>query len=203
MRSLVAFALAAVLTNGAVHAQGETIPQAVARGATTRFATRPSGRPPALADILRDTDLVVRGTVGDAVARLSDDEQDVYTDYQIKNPVLFYQKQIAGFPRPGAVLPITATQLGGALMIGDVKFTQTELGLPPLEPGSEALLLLQRVQNRYYISGTFYGAFGIVGGKVTRLMKMEGFAPALEGAPADIAAAAIAVIAHEQDAAVR
>jgi hypothetical protein len=32
---------------------------------------------------------------------------------------------------------------------------------------------------------------------------MEGFAPALEGAPADIAAAAIAVIAREQDVAVR
>jgi hypothetical protein len=137
------------------------------------------------------------------VARLSDDQQDVYTDYQIQNPVLFYQKHIAGSPRPGAVLPITATQLGGALMVGDVKFTQTELGLPPLEPGSEALLLLQRVQNRYYISGTFYGACGIVGGKLTRLMRMEGFAPALEGAPADIAAAAMTVIAREQDAAVR
>jgi hypothetical protein len=78
-----------------------------------------------------------------------------------------------------------------------VLFTQTEMGLPPLEPGSEALLLLQRVHNRYYISRTFYGAFGIVDGKLTRLMTME-FAPALEGAPADLAAAAITVIAREQ-----
>jgi hypothetical protein len=197
MRSIAAVALATVAMNSAVYAQGETVVEAVARGATSRYRTAPSGRSPALVDVLRDTDLVVRGTIGDAVPRLSDDQRDVYTDYQIKNPVIFYQKDLEGSPRPGAALPITASQLGGELTIGDVIFTQTELGLPPLEPGSEALLLLQRVENRYYISRTFYGAFRIIGGKLTRLMTME-FAPALEGAPADLAAAAITVITREQ-----
>ena len=177
--------LAVVALPVTIHAQRETIPEALARGSSGRVRTAPSGHPPDIADLLRDTDIVVRGIVGEARSYLSDDQRDVYTDYRIDNPVFLYQAQSVPSARPGVMPTVTVTQLGGTVTINDRKFTQTEQGLPPLESGAEGLFLLERVDNHYRIVGTFYGAFGIVGGTLRPLTKVQSFAPEYK----DVAAA--------------
>jgi hypothetical protein len=58
----------------------ETIPEAVARGATSRGSTPGSGRPEALTTLLRRVDVIVRGVVGVPRSYLSDDRQSLFSD---------------------------------------------------------------------------------------------------------------------------
>jgi hypothetical protein len=71
-------------------------------------------------------------------------------------------------------------------------YTQTEGGLPPLKPGTEALLLLERVDSEFRIVGTLYGAFQIVAGTLSPLSTKHGFAPEYRDVPADQALPSIA-----------
>jgi hypothetical protein len=168
----------------AIQAAQETIPQAVARGATGRITTAPSGKPPDMDDILRDVDVVVRGVVGEPRSFLSEDKRDVYTEYSMKRPIVAYQARPVAAAVPGVGPEVSVTQLGGTVMVDGVKFTQTEQGLPPLQPGTEALFLLKRIDGRYHIAGTFFGAFGIVAERLKPLTTVESFAPEYRDAPA-------------------
>lgn len=147
----------------------ETIPQALARGATGRVTTPGSGNPPSIESVLRETDLIVRGTVGEPRSYLSDDERDVYTEYTMTKPAILYATISLSSRGPGPVQQIAVSQLGGTLVVNGQTFTQTEQGLPLLRAGSEMLLLLQRVGNRWHIVKTFYGAFAIENGSLRPL----------------------------------
>ena len=170
---------------GHTYSQRETVPQAIARGATGRVRSAPSGLVPSLVDLLRNTDLIVRGTVGEGRAYLSEDHLDVYTDYVLLNPAVLHGT-VAGRSSnvPGLIPPLVVTQLGGAVQLGGVTFTQTEDGLPPLRPGMNCLLLLSRVGDKYHIAGTFFGALEVRNEKV---FPLGGDAHLLEhrGAPVD------------------
>jgi hypothetical protein len=191
---LAVMALLGVSTRA--YAQGETVLEAIARGASGRIRTAPSGKPPEVATVLRSTDLVVRGTLGEPQSYLSPDQRDVYTDYPLERPVVLFQKRQTASDKPGITPAITVTQLGGTISLNGVKFTQTEDGLPPLKPGSEGLFLLTRINDRYWIAGTFFGAFGIVDGKLKTLTSMQSFAKEFDGAPADRAGADLASLAR-------
>lgn len=171
------------------HAQRPTIPVAVAEGVLGRTRTAPSGRPPSVSDILSKTDVVVRGIVGEPRAYLSGDGRDVYTDYVVRNAVVWFDSQVASSPLPGSMPAITVTQLGGTIVINGLEYIHKEEGLPPLTPGMEALFLLQRVKGRYEIAGTFYGAFRIVSGTLLPLTSEETFAPEYRNVAADQAVA--------------
>ena len=184
--------LAFVLTLSSVgHAQSETVHEAIARGATGRVSTAPSGHPPTVTDLLRETDIVVRGIIGQPRAYLSGDKRDVYTDYALKNPAILYAKQVLSSAVPGASADVTVTQLGGTIEVNGVKFTQQENGLLPLEPGVEGLFLLKRVDNRYQIAGTYFGAFRIAAGRVTPFTMRQSFAPEYRDASTEHAVAEI------------
>lgn len=185
-RSLLA--LAAVAVSISVHAQRETIPEAIARGATGRTRSAPSGATPTIAELVRDTDAVVRGIVGVHRSYLSEDKRDIYTEYTIIQPEILYQADVVTTATPGVLPTITIAQLGGTVAVNGVEFTQTELGLRLLQTGTEGLFLLKRVGNRYHIVRTFYGAFAISNGKLVPLTPRDDFAPEYRDAPAAQAA---------------
>lgn len=66
----------------------------------------------------------------------------------------------------------------------DGSHTQVEDALPQMKPGLEGLFLLKRVANAYHITGTYYGAFAILDGRLAPLTKKSGFAPEYRNVPA-------------------
>jgi hypothetical protein len=157
--------------------QRETIPESVAKGAVAALSTIPSGPTPSVADLLRITDVVVKGTVGLPRSYLSDDERDIYTDYPISDPVFIYQLQMTTSRTPGVLPAVTVTLRGGTVMVNGLRFTATEPALRPLQPGIQALFLLEHVGDKYRVAAHYYGAFGIKGGKVMPLAARVDFAP--------------------------
>ena len=183
--SVVMF-LCAVGCMNQVRAQRETIPDEVKQGSTGRFRTAPSGVAPTIGELLRETDLAVRGVVGEPTSYLSEDQTDVYTDYPIHAPIILFAKdERAQWPT------VTLTQLGGALVVDGKPYKQIEQGLAPLEPGMEGVFLLKRVGKRFMVAGTFYGAFRISDAKMTPLTTRNDFAPELRDVEVDTAIANI------------
>lgn len=162
----------------------ETIPEAMARGATGRTATAPSGKSPTIAELLREADIVVRGIVGEPRSYLSEDKLNVYTDYPLVHPVVLFQRKALTSPTPGQH-SVTVTQLGGRITVGNLDFTQAEMGLSRLVPGSEGIFILKWNQNKSHIAGTFYGAFGVSNKTVMPLTSKHDFALDYRGAPVD------------------
>jgi hypothetical protein len=171
---ILAFAASAV---AAANGQGQTILEMLAAGATGRVRTVPSGAPPTIAELLQDTDVIVRGIVGQPRRYLSEDQRDVFTDYPILNPWYVYQPVLVTSKTPSAPGVVVVTQLGGAVTVNGARFTQTEEGLLPLESGIEGLFFLKRDRGRLFIVGTFFGAFRVVDGKLVPLTPKVGFAP--------------------------
>ena len=161
--------------------QSETIPEAIARGASGRTSTEHSGKSPTVAAILADAELVVRGTVGESRRYLSPDKRDVYTDYSLVAPVVLYQRTPRTAQKPGQ-LGITVTQLGGKVMVGNVEFTQTELGLPALMPGtcrasSSSNCATENITSR----GHSMERLALSGSTVKPLTSKHDFAPEAQG----------------------
>lgn len=157
--------------------QRETIPESVAKGAVAALSTVPSGPTPSVADLLRITDVVVKGTIGQPRSYLSGDQRDIYTDYAISDPVFIYQLHLTPSRTPGVLPTVTVTLRGGTVMVNGLSFTATEPALRPLQPGSQALFLLQHVGDKYRVAGWYFGAFGIKDGRVIPLNARDDFAP--------------------------
>ena len=172
-----------------LHAQLLPIPQALIRAGKSLSSgpSMPSGPAPALDDILRDTDTIVRGVVGEPTSYLSDDEMDVYTDYQLRNPVFLYQAVITASKKPD-VPTATVTVLGGTITSNGLSFTSKHEALPLLEPGTECVFLLKHVGNHYYVAGMYYGVFRVTGAGLAPLTIKASFAPELRGIPVSQAA---------------
>jgi hypothetical protein len=176
MRRLFTLALLC-LSLSVLAQQRETIPELVAKGAVAALGTVPSGPTPPVADLLRLTDVVVRGTVGQPRSYLSDDQRDIYTDYPIGDPVFIYQSQMTTSRTPGILPSVTVTLRGGTVMVNGVSFTATEPALRPLPPGTQALFLLRHVGDKYLIADRYFGAFGIKSDRLMPLAARDDFAP--------------------------
>jgi hypothetical protein len=171
-------------------AQLITIPEQLMRAGESLASgpAIPSGPPPSIDRVLNETGMIVRGVVGEPRSYLSDDKLEIYSDYPLRTPTILYQATMTALSKPG--MPgVTVTAIGGAVTLNGLTFTSTHDALPHLEVGTECLFLLKRVGEKYFIAGTYYGAFRIVGGTVTPLAKTWGFAPELRGAPVDVVAA--------------
>src|SRR5437763_1072447 len=145
--------------------------------------TIPSGPAPTMAEILADADTLLIGTVGQSRSRLSSDELDIFTDYEIQNPVVLYQRNIASTPTPQLARPIVVTLEGGAVVIGGLTYTETALALPQLAEGMRCVFLLKHVGDTYRVAGRFYGIFSISDGRLAPLTPKQGFAPEYIDAP--------------------
>jgi len=189
MKSFGHYAGVAVVAALALHsslgllAQSETIPEAVARGAKGRSRSQPSGPVPNIRELLSSADLVVRGAVADSVSYLSDDQKDVYTDHLLTNTTVLFRSAVPSSAQPGPPTPIVVTQLGGAVLLGDVTFTQVEEGLPQFERGSEGLFIAVNRGGKFHLAQVFYGAFQIRNGRFTPLAGRKDFATELRDLP--------------------
>jgi hypothetical protein len=136
----------------------------------------PSGPAPSIDAVLSRVDTVVRGTVGDSRSYLSPDQRDVWTDYQIINAIVLYQKRLSPTKTPGMIPTVSVTLRGGALTVNGRAFVARESGLPELPKGAECLFLLTHDNGKYVIAGRYYGAFAIRDDRVVPLTKKEGYA---------------------------
>jgi hypothetical protein len=159
-------------------AQLRTIPeQLVQAGRDLKSgATVPSGLAPDIEVVLQETDLIVRGIVGEPRSYLSDDQTSIFSDYPIGKPRVLFDTLV--FEKPRAGLPeIVVTIEGGTVTVGSLKFTVAPGALPHLRPGSDCLLLLKRVKDKLHIAGFGYlGAFQIEDDKLTVLTGVRTFA---------------------------
>ncbi|HXG87050.1 MAG TPA: hypothetical protein VNJ02_01850 [Vicinamibacterales bacterium] len=149
----------------------------------TRGTTVPSGPPPHIDEILRDTQLIVRGVVGRPRSYLSPDQRYVFTDYPIERPAILYQRIIDASRHPGNVPGVTLTVLGGSVVINGLTFTEAVGALPSIEPGTDCLLLLSKKDGKLVLAGSYYGAFSVAANVLVPLTRKQGFA--LEHAGAD------------------
>jgi hypothetical protein len=159
-----------------------TIPEMMATGAVESIATEPSGVAPPVVSILRETDLVVTGTIGEPRGYLSDDQLDVQTDYPILGAVILFQSQRT-IAKSGVSRDVTVTQLGGTAMVGQTPFTEQQPALGPLPSGRQGLFLLRHVGNKYWIAGTYFGAFDITNGRLMPLTSKPNFAAEYQDVP--------------------
>jgi hypothetical protein len=108
----------------------QTIPERLAEAGTDVTHDHPVGGgifgDPASAESIRryndflvaHVDQIVRGIVGPAKpSYLSDNQQEVYTDYAIIDPVILYQAKVTTSTRPGVMPTATATIFGGTITI--------------------------------------------------------------------------------------
>jgi hypothetical protein len=189
MRHL-ALTLAVAACTSVVGAQRQTIPEAIAMGSVGSVATGPSGPVRTLRDVARASDVIVTAFVADGNGRLSADKSDVYTDYSLRDVTVLYEKgAVRSLPEHPPTM--TVTMLGGTVVINGVSFTYTQKALPPLQPGMRVMLLLQRVDHTFAITGEFYGVFDISGGTLEPKLPRTDFVPEYRGRPADEAISAI------------
>src|SRR5262249_24827787 len=122
------------------------------------------------------------GTVGNSRGYLSPDQCDVYTDYILEDPIFLYSSVVMAMPHPGVVPGLTITQIGeGTVLVNGTTFTEKDNGLTPLEAGARVLVLLKHVDGKYFISGRWKGACGIVGDSVTPIASREDFCQEFRG----------------------
>jgi hypothetical protein len=116
--------------------------------------------------LLDTTDMLVLGRLGEPQSYLSDDQMEVFTDHQLNEPDIFFERQ----PRvaaPGGPPPsIIVTQRGGTINVQGIWFTESHDALRPLTAGSEVLCLLKRAGAKYQITGFVedYGVFKVENG---------------------------------------
>lgn len=160
---------------GAAVAQGPTLRERVARAHTdVALTVNVDGPVVTLEQILAETDLVVRGSVGRATAKLSADEREITTTYEIVNPQVSFSKSYAQAARPG--LPtrvITVTQPGGTVSIGAFTATIRYDDAEMLKTGTDVIVLLRDDRESYAISGRA-GMFEVRDARIVPLAKRRG-----------------------------
>jgi len=154
----------------------ETIPEALARGASGRIHRVGGGTvgdPSSseyLARWLASTQTILRGRVGAALpSYISDDQPEVYTDYVIEEPAFLYNPWPQAADRPGMPASIRVTLPGGTVTGGGLSFRSHYDELPALPAGTDCLFLLTRVSQRFFIINGFQGAFQISNGRLVPL----------------------------------
>jgi hypothetical protein len=185
-----------------------TIPEMVARGwgmgAARSCGVAPS---PPLSELLRQTDLVVAGTVGEPRGYLSDDERDIYTDHALTNVRIYYQRSSSGqssrLALPG-VLPepqLAITELGGTAIVSGRPFTEDVAysGLKKVTSGMTGVFLLKRQGNHYWLTSPVLGAFELVNDRLSLLAERPDFAREVRAIAADAAIQAMLDILQQQE----
>jgi hypothetical protein len=183
-RRVIALALLAATSVASTGAQLETIPERLAKAGRSlgNSTTVPSGLPPTIQEIVRQSDLIVLGTISNPRSYLSDDQTEVFTDYSVLRPVTLFTSTVARVPGPVADANLTVTFLGGKVTINGLVFSAEHEALPLPEPGTECVLLLKRVGGRHFVSGRYFGMFQTSGDRVTPLVRKPGFASEYAGA---------------------
>lgn len=167
--------IAAIVMASPTYAQRPTLPEVAAKSTTNKGMAMPRIReiaPVSLEQLVAEADLIVRGRVTQTKSHLSEDQYDIYTDYEI----LPYEILASTGTEPGRQMPgpaaLVVTRYGGRMILHGVPIEVRDTNLPPFEAGAELVLFLKRK-----IPGTGYtvvremGAFAVESGHVRPLVK--------------------------------
>jgi len=154
-------------------------------GGPVNLQTNANPAPISLAELARQVDLIVRGSVAGTVSYLSPSGTDIYTDLTLTNVQFIYPAAAALTKQPGPPPPLVVTQLGGTVSINGHQVRSTHQNLPPLQSGIDALFLLVRDTDKLFIAARYFGAFAIENNRVVPLTRAEWFAAQHRGRSAD------------------
>jgi len=147
------------LVTAAVSAQerGLTIPELIRLRAPAPFYQSRVREllPPEIREVTSQAELIVLGRVDSSAAYLSDDQEDLYTDYTVTPLRVIRQSIVATSRTPGAVTPIRVKRWGGRTVIDGVNVTFEDQDLRFFERGDELLLFLRRdsEEGKYQLLG--------------------------------------------------
>ena len=155
-------------------AQNPTLPEmAQERPGTGPINAIVTGDFPAITldQLLKTADLVVHGTVAARSAGyLSQDQHDILTDYTLAVARVIAPDEAALVPTPGMHFgPIVVTYLGGSMRLAGHDVTIQHTNLKPFTVGLDAILILNRMGEKYRIAGDALGAFGVEDGTIVPL----------------------------------
>ena len=133
---------------------------------------------------LRATDLIVRGTVASSRARLSEDDRNISTSFELSQPRVLFAIRPQSSGRPGAATPIVFTLNGGTVMLGNCKATLAYDGTPQLRSGMEVLLLMRETADGTLVP-LHIGMFALDADGVHPMLHGSGEHRKFEGRPVD------------------
>lgn len=127
--------------------------------------------PAELADLVKESDLIVRALVVEGRSRLSIDERGIETDYQVRILEIYAASQMLNVGRS-----IVVTRPGGTLMIDGRTILQRETDFPPFENNGEYVLFvkLEPSSGRYVVPFGGQGAFRETGGLSEQVAQFNG-----------------------------
>lgn len=126
--------------------------------------------------IVKGADVIVRGTVTPVRTYLSEDQYEVYTDYQLTPVHVVFQKASVGTAAPGIISePITIARWGGTLTIDGVQVTLSDRDAPSFEATADMVVFLayDGLRRRYRLVSEVAGAFRSQNGVIEPLVKHE------------------------------
>ncbi|HKY22057.1 MAG TPA: hypothetical protein VJM31_12640 [Vicinamibacterales bacterium] len=126
--------------------------------------------PDTLEELVQTSDLIVHGRVQSAESYLSDNQEDIYTDYVLSPIRVISQGRALLAKGPFLPTPIVVKRWGGEIVIEKVRFLQILSHLRFFIPGEEVLLALvsNSHDGKYHIKGA--GAFSMKGNEVEPLV---------------------------------
>ena len=175
-----------IALGGIALAQGPTLRQRVElANDSVVVIIKSDSQPVTLNDILDQTDVIARGVVGASTSKLTPDESDVFTTFELAGPKVAFQANPPQLIRPGVVpRPVSVTVKGGTVTIGSHTVTVNYPDLPTLKPGMEIIALLSDRDSKY-VPAAGQGLVAVRNGRVELLSHAR---PALQnfgGAVAD------------------
>ena len=81
------------------------------------------GPEPSLADVVTGADLIVEGVVRTRASYLTDDDRDIFTDYDVAIRRALFQREMLASSRPGVVEPMIFKIFGGQVVVDGHKIT--------------------------------------------------------------------------------
>jgi hypothetical protein len=128
--------------------------------------------PDSYENMLARTDIVVIGSAKRLRTYLSENQRELYTDYEISPVRILFQAFSPSSARPGVIEPIVLTVWGGHTTIEGVEVVIEDADAPVLEGQSSLLLHLSRESNgKYKLANDVTGASSVVNGRVGLLGK--------------------------------
>jgi hypothetical protein len=126
------------------------------------------------ATVLKQTDFIVRSTIGQGTAALNEAQTDIITTYPLVAPRVLFPPNVDTYRTPGRQqIPLSVSVRGGTALVDGYKVTIGRDDVPALKAGADVILFLRAYQNRYWIAGDT-GVFAVEESKVIPLMTRRG-----------------------------
>jgi hypothetical protein len=160
-----------------VTAQTRTLREMVAeRNGPVNRRSSSNMLPVTLEELIASADLIVLARVRATTSYVTADGTDIHTDLTLTDVQHIYPLDAGQSTKPGLVAELTVTQLGGEVVINGHDVSSTYADLPPLQRGTFALFILNRVDDKLFIARKFLGVFGVQGDRTVPLTSVSWFA---------------------------